>query len=99
MEKRLTRVENGKMLCGVCAGIGQYFNIDPTLIRLGFVILACIGGSGILAYIWPRPSSSPRRTNAKMRQGLSGNGKALIVYISAVINTIKFSGRAILLLC
>ncbi len=34
-----------------------------------------------------------------MRQGLSVSGKALIVYISAVINTIKFSGRAILLLC
>ena len=29
MEKRLTRVEEGKMLCGVCAGIGKYFNIDP----------------------------------------------------------------------
>lgn len=51
MEKRLTRVENGKMLCGVCAGVGQYFNIDPTLVRLGFVILACFGGSGILAYL------------------------------------------------
>ena len=51
MEKRLTRVENGKMLCGVCAGLGQYFNIDPTLVRLGFVILACFGGSGILAYL------------------------------------------------
>ena len=50
MEKRLTRVENGKMLCGVCAGIGKYFHIDPTLIRLGFVILTCFGGSGILAY-------------------------------------------------
>ncbi len=51
MEKRLTRVENGKMLCGVCAGVGQYFNIDPTLVRLGFVIFACFGGSGILAYL------------------------------------------------
>ena len=51
MEKRLTRVENGKMLCGVCAGIGKYFNIDPTLVRLGFVILTCFGGSGLLAYL------------------------------------------------
>lgn len=51
MEKRLTRVENGKMLCGVCAGIGKYFNIDPTLVRLGFVILPCFGGSGLLAYL------------------------------------------------
>ncbi len=51
MEKRLTRVENGKMLCGVCAGIGKYFNIDPTLVRLGFVLLTCFGGSGLLAYL------------------------------------------------
>ncbi len=51
MEKRLTRVENGKMLCGVCAGLGKYFNIDPTLVRLGFVILSCIGGSGLLVYL------------------------------------------------
>ena len=51
MEKRLTRVEEGKMLCGVCAGIGKYFNIDPTLVRLAWVILTCFGGAGIWAYI------------------------------------------------
>lgn len=51
MEKRLTRVENGKMLCGVCAGIAKYFNMDPTLVRLGFVVLSCFAGGGLLAYI------------------------------------------------
>ena len=51
MNKKLTRVQNGKMICGVCAGIAQYFNIDPTVVRLGAVILSCFGGSGILAYI------------------------------------------------
>ena len=51
MEKRLTRVENGKMICGVCAGIGKYFDIDPTLVRLGFVVLTCFAGGGFLAYI------------------------------------------------
>ena len=51
MEKRLTRVESGKMLCGVCTGIGKYFNIDPTLVRLGFVIHTCLGGSGLLVYL------------------------------------------------
>jgi len=50
MNKRLTRVEEGKMLCGVCAGIARYFDIDPTLIRLGWVILSCVGGTGIPAY-------------------------------------------------
>lgn len=51
MEKRLTRVENGKMICGVCTGIGQYFNIDPTMVRLGFVVLSCLGFSGVIGYI------------------------------------------------
>lgn len=50
MNKRLTRVEEGKMLCGVCGGIAKYFDIDPTLVRLGWVILSCFAGSGILAY-------------------------------------------------
>ena len=34
----------------MCGGIGEYFNIDPTLVRLGLVLLCCTG-SGILAYI------------------------------------------------
>ncbi|MBQ3793557.1 MAG: PspC domain-containing protein [Lachnospiraceae bacterium] len=40
-----------KKLCGVCSGIGEYFNIDPTVIRLAWVIFCLLGGSGILAYI------------------------------------------------
>ena len=51
MEKRLTRTENNKMICGVCAGISKYFGIDHTLIRLGFVVLTCFSGAGLLAYL------------------------------------------------
>lgn len=39
------------MVAGVCAGLGEYFGVDSTFIRLGFVILTFMGGSGILAYI------------------------------------------------
>ena len=39
------------MVCGVCAGIGNYFNIDPTLIRLVWVLASVVGGSGLLVYI------------------------------------------------
>ncbi len=42
---------NNKMLAGVCAGIAEYFNIDPTLVRLGWVLFCILGGSGILVYI------------------------------------------------
>ena len=39
------------MVCGVCGGIAEYFDIDPTLVRLGFVLLSCAAGGGLLAYI------------------------------------------------
>lgn len=51
MEKRLYKSNSNKMVDGVCAGIAEYFGIDPTLVRLGTVVLCCMGGSGILAYI------------------------------------------------
>ena len=51
MEKRLYKSNKNKMIDGVCAGIAEYFNIDPTLVRLGAVVLTSAGGSGILAYI------------------------------------------------
>lgn len=40
-----------KRIAGVCSGIADYFAIDPTLVRLGWVLLILAGGSGILAYI------------------------------------------------
>ena len=49
--KRLYKSRNNKMICGVCAGIGKYFGIDPTLIRLGFAAFTCFAGSGILIYL------------------------------------------------
>lgn len=49
-EKRLYRSRESRMLYGVCGGIAEYFNIDPTLIRLLFVLFG-LSGSGILAYI------------------------------------------------
>ena len=51
MEKRLYKSNKDKKIDGVCAGIAEYFNIDPTLIRLGAVLLTCFAGGGILAYI------------------------------------------------
>lgn len=50
MDKKLTKSSN-RMLCGVCAGLAEYFGIDPTVVRLLWVILTFCGGSGILAYI------------------------------------------------
>ena len=51
MEKRLYKINQGKMVAGVCGGIAEYFEIDPTLVRLAWVAFTALGGSGIIAYI------------------------------------------------
>lgn len=51
MKKRLYRVEEGKLLCGVCGGLAEYFNIDPTIVRLVTAALCLGAGSGVLFYI------------------------------------------------
>jgi len=49
--RRLYRIPEGAMLAGVCNGIAAYFNIDPTLVRLGFVFLTIFWGTGLLVYV------------------------------------------------
>ncbi len=49
--KRLYRSEKNRMIAGVCGGIAEYFDIDPTLVRLGFVALSFMFGGGVLVYI------------------------------------------------
>ena len=51
MEKKLYKSSTNKVIDGVCGGIGEYFNIDPTLVRLAWVVFCALGGSGLLAYI------------------------------------------------
>ena len=51
MEKRLMKSETDKMVCGVCGGIAEYFEIDSTLVRLGVAAVCLMGGVGILPYI------------------------------------------------
>jgi phage shock protein C len=50
MTKRLTR-SNDKMVAGVCSGLGNYFDLDPTIIRILFVVIAFAGGASVLAYL------------------------------------------------
>ena len=51
MEKKLYKSTTDKKLCGVCGGIAEYFNIDPTIVRLAWILFSFLGGSGFLAYI------------------------------------------------
>ena len=49
--KKLYKSKVNRMLCGVCGGIGEFFNIDPSIIRVLWIIFGLAGGSGIIAYI------------------------------------------------
>lgn len=49
--KRLVRLNDDKMVFGVCSGLAYYFNMDPVVIRLLFVLLTLAGGNGLLIYI------------------------------------------------
>jgi phage shock protein C len=52
MNKRLYRSRKNRMIAGVCGGLGEYFNIDPTIIRVIAVLLLLPGGlPGLLPYI------------------------------------------------
>ncbi|MGM9550782.1 MAG: PspC domain-containing protein [Clostridia bacterium] len=51
MDKRLYKSNTNRILAGVCGGIGEFFNIDPTIVRLGWIAFCALGGSGIIAYI------------------------------------------------
>ena len=51
MEKRLQRSRTEKMLGGVCGGLAEYFNVDPTLVRVIWIAITLLAGVGILLYI------------------------------------------------
>lgn len=51
MKKRLCKINNGKVISGVCGGIAEYFDIDPTIVRLAWIVFTAAGGSGFIAYI------------------------------------------------
>ena len=78
-KKKLKRSRSESMIAGVCGGLGEYFGIDPTVVRLVFVLLALLGGHGVLVYLilWivmPRHqaenSARATRTTAQPQGGL-----------------------------
>lgn len=51
MTKKLYKSNKNKMLCGVCGGLAEFFNIDATIVRLIFALLVILHGAGFLLYI------------------------------------------------
>ncbi len=68
MEKRLYRSQSDRMIAGVCGGLAEYFDIDPTIVRVIAILLIFASGLGILAYIILAiviPSESSKATEPK----------------------------------
>lgn len=51
MKKRLYSSKKDKMLAGICGGLAEYFDVDPSLVRLATVLLCLYAGTGLLIYI------------------------------------------------
>ena len=51
MGKKLYKMNEGKMIAGVCGGIAEYLGVDATVVRLLWVFFCLMGGSGVLAYL------------------------------------------------
>jgi phage shock protein PspC (stress-responsive transcriptional regulator) len=87
--KRLVRVREGRVLGGVCAGLGRYFNADPILFRIGAVALAFIGGAGLLLYLAALLLMPSEEGGAAMTSGTQGRNRALV--IAAVVALVLFA--------
>ena len=72
--RKLYRSRTNRMVAGVAGGLGEYFGIDPTLVRLAFVFTALAGGPGLIAYIImmivipEEPLSAPGATRAASQE-------------------------------
>jgi phage shock protein PspC (stress-responsive transcriptional regulator) len=79
--KRLVRPREGRVIGGVAAGIGRYFNIDPVVVRIAAIVLALFGGAGVLLYIAAlllMPSEDPSGAPAS-GGATDGRNRALVI--------------------
>jgi len=93
-QKKLYRSEKNKIIAGVCGGLAEYFNIDPVLVRIAFVIVAFINGVGILAYIllWAIVPKESDADSSDMEKNLKEFGKELKESVDvAAVETKKYT--------
>jgi phage shock protein PspC (stress-responsive transcriptional regulator) len=95
--KRLERAQDGRMLTGVAAGIGRYLGIDANLVRIGFVVLTFVGGSGILAYLaatflLPGEGGQPAMVRSLRLPWRSGAGRVVIGATLLVLAAVALLG-------
>jgi len=94
--KRLYRSEKDRVLGGVCAGLGEYFAVDPIWFRIGFVVLAIGGGSGILIYLlmWLIVPSAPEAYEPPSTGQGAVTGSAIVGLVFVIVGTIALVNTA-----
>ena len=80
MEKRqLCKSDTNRKLCGVCGGLGEYFNVDPTIIRLAFAGFTLLYGGGLWIYLIAA-LVLPGGRSAAVNIGVTGKKKGRMAY-------------------
>jgi len=97
----LRRSNSDRMIAGVCGGTAEYFAIDPIIVRLGFVALALLGGSGVLFYLiaWlvmPRADENESAALNALRGGYRAGGRSLLALALLIVGIIVLSGSVFL---
>ena len=92
--KRLYRSHRDRMIAGVCGGVAEYFNIDPAIVRIIWVLSCFTGGIGIILYLAALVivPLNPEQSEAKKKEP-SRDSKALIGALLIVLGIIIFAGR------
>src|SRR3954465_8197309 len=89
--KRLERSRSDRVIAGVCGGLGDYFDVDPVIFRIALVVLAFVGGAGLLLYpaAWLLlPEEGHRRSIGEswVQRGRHGHWLAIaLIVIGALI--------------
>ncbi len=91
--RRLLRARQGRVLGGVCAGLGRYFNTDPVFFRIGAIVLTLIGGAGVLLYLAALlliPKEDSVAQTAVDGDSVDGRSRALVIAGVAVLLVIAW---------
>jgi phage shock protein PspC (stress-responsive transcriptional regulator) len=101
--RRLTRSGSDTIIGGVASGLGRYFNVDPILFRIGFVILTFVGAAGVLAYLALLifvPSDGEERPSGSGRKAVAVAGTIVLgcILVTFLSPPLFFFGPGLLVL-
>ena len=97
--RRLERSRTDRVVAGVCGGLGDYFDVDPVIFRIAFVVLAFVGGAGFLLYpaawlLLPEEGHGRSIGEAWVQRGRRGHLLPIVlIIIGALILSGEFSNR------